>query len=347
MNAKASIAVFTVLLGCMLNNVFLEYIVKLDPGAGHLITFLQFAFIAIHGFIFTSKFGQLVPKVPFKEYMTLVAFFFVTSVVNNWAFAFNIPVPLHFIFRAGSLIANLIMSVLILKKSYTWDKYLSVLMITAGIIICTFYSSKDVEICHDCDIKGNIAANIGFENEAVDASKFFWWVVGILLLTSSLLLSARMGIYQETLYKKYGKHPEEALYYTHLYSLPGFLLYSGSIWNHSIVASNSDPYQIPFTSIVISVIWLYLILNVLTQYLCISSVYVLTAECTSLTVTLVITLRKFLSLVFSIVYFQNPFTTAHWIGTALVFGGTLIFTEVPKRILESRKQVKESIKKAN
>ncbi|PSN38402.1 UDP-xylose and UDP-N-acetylglucosamine transporter [Blattella germanica] len=62
--------------------------------------------------------------------------------------------------------------------------------------------------------------------------------------------------------------------------------------------------------------------------LCINSVYVLTSECTSLTVTLVVTLRKFVSLLFSIMYFKNDFTIYHWIGTILVFGGTLIFTEV-------------------
>lgn len=39
-------------------------------------------------------------------------------------------------------------------------------------------------------------------------------MVGILLLTGALLLSARMGIYQETLYKVHGKHPEESLYYS-------------------------------------------------------------------------------------------------------------------------------------
>jgi solute carrier family 35 (UDP-xylose/UDP-N-acetylglucosamine transporter), member B4 len=30
----------------------------------------------------------------------------------------------------------------------------------------------------------------------------------------------------------------------------------------------------------------------------------------------------------SIVYFQNPFTVTHWIGTILVFFGTLLFAEV-------------------
>lgn len=75
----------------------------MDPGSGHLITFCQFLFIAVHGFIFTSKFGTVKPKIPLKDYLILVSMFFLTSVVNNWAFNFNIPVPLHMIFRAVSI----------------------------------------------------------------------------------------------------------------------------------------------------------------------------------------------------------------------------------------------------
>lgn len=36
---------------------------------------------------------------------------------------------------------------------------------------------------------------------------------GIGMLTFALLMSARMGIFQETLYKQYGKHSKEALFY--------------------------------------------------------------------------------------------------------------------------------------
>lgn len=41
----------------------------------------------------------------------------------------------------GSLIANMIMGIWMLKKQYTLSKYLSVGMITLGIIICTLLSS--------------------------------------------------------------------------------------------------------------------------------------------------------------------------------------------------------------
>ena len=56
--------------------------------------------------------------------------------------------------------------------------------------------------------------------------------------------------------------------------------------------------------------------------------FILTTECTSLSVTLVVTLRKFLSLLVSIAYFDNTFTPSHWLGTALIFTGTLLFADV-------------------
>ncbi len=59
------------------------------------------------------------------------------------------------------------------------------------------------------------------------------------------------------------------------------------------------------------------------------SVLVLMTECTSLTVTLVLTIRKFISLVFSIYYFNNPFTLYHWSATFMVFAGSLLFMDLP------------------
>lgn len=289
-----------------------------------MITFLQFVFIAVHGFIVTSKLGTVKPRIGLKDYGILVSMFFVVSVCNNYAFDFNIPMPLHMIFRAGSLIANMIMGIIILKKQYNFSKYLSVLMISTGIVVCTIVSGSDVK---STQVKPT-AQESAF-------SVFFWWTLGITLLTVALFISARMGIYQEVLYKRYGKYPDEALYYTHLLPLPGFLILYKNIWDHTLIATNSEPYTIPIAHIDVPIMWLYLIGNILTQYLCISSVYVLTTECASLTVTLVVTLRKFVSLLFSIVYFRNPFTIYHWIGTILVFTGTIIFTEVVPRMRAS------------
>ncbi|CAH1724485.1 UDP-xylose and UDP-N-acetylglucosamine transporter [Aphis gossypii] len=314
------VAIGSTFFGCMSNVVFLELLVKEDPGIGNLITFSQFFLIALHGFIFTAKCGTKKPSISVKGYMILVAMFFVTNVLNNYAFDLNIAMPLHMIFRAGSLIANMVMGVIILKKKYTLDKFISVGMITAGITICTIVSGQDVKktVVH------------GVVQNTSELEDFFWWCLGIACLTIALFISARMGIYQETLYKQHGKHPQEALFYTHLIPLPWFLCLYSNLKEHTLMAFESEP--LPYIGFGIPGTIVYLIGNVFTQYICISSVYFLTTECSSLTVTLVITLRKFASLLFSILYFSNPFTLYHWIGTLLVFIGTIIFTEIPQKV---------------
>lgn len=83
--------------------------------------------------------------------------------------------------------------------------------------------------------------------------------------------------------------------------------------------------------------FLYFVFCIL-RYICIRSVYVLTSEFPSLTVTLVVTLRKFISLLISIWYFRNPFTLMHWAGTAMVFSGTLLFSEVHMQIFALTKK---------
>ena len=80
--------------------------------------------------------------------------------------------------------------------------------------------------------------------------------------------------------------------------------------------------------------WLYIAGNCLTQYVCIRGVFILTTECPSLVVTLVITLRKFVSLLFSIFYFQNPFTLYHWVATVMVFLGTALFTGILDPVMQ-------------
>ncbi|XP_074488499.1 UDP-xylose and UDP-N-acetylglucosamine transporter [Sebastes fasciatus] len=309
-------AMVLVFVGCCSNVVSLELLVRQFPGCGNIVTFAQFVFIALEGFIFETNFGRKKPAIPLSNYVIMVTMFFTVSVINNYALNFNIAMPLHMIFRSGSLIANMILGIIILKKRYSFSKYLSIALISAGIFICTIMSAKQVNV-----------ANEGSEEEGFHA--FMHWLIGIAMLTFALLMSARMGIFQETLYKQYGKkHSKEALFYNHCLPLPGFLLLSTDIYNHGVYFSQSTPTVVPVVGLTMPIMWLYLLINVITQYVCIRGVFILTTECASLTVTLVVTLRKFLSLIISIMYFQNPFTVWHWVGTAVVFLGTLLYTEV-------------------
>ncbi|KAM8751247.1 UDP-xylose and UDP-N-acetylglucosamine transporter [Acanthopagrus schlegelii] len=308
-------AIGLVFVGCCSNVVSLELLVREFPGCGNIVTFAQFLFIALEGFIFEANFGRKKPAIPVRNYVIMVTMFFTVSVINNYALNFNIAMPLHMIFRSGSLIANMVLGVIILKKRYSASKYLSIALVSAGIFICTVMSARQVNV-----------ANEGSEEQGFHA--VMHWLIGIGMLTFALLMSARMGIFQETLYKQYGKHSKEALFYNHCLPLPGFLLLSTNIYSHAVYFSQSTPVVVPETGLTVPIMWVYLLVNVITQYVCIRGVFILTTECASLTVTLVVTLRKFLSLIFSILYFQNPFTAWHWVGTAVVFLGTLLYTEV-------------------
>ncbi|XP_054712120.1 nucleotide sugar transporter SLC35B4-like [Uloborus diversus] len=244
--------------------------------------------------------------------------FFAVSVANNWALNFNIPMPLHMIFKSGSLVTSMFMGRFLLKKKYAFIKYFSVLMVSCGIFLATWASYR---IKAETNSEINTPKNQSF--------------IGIALMSFALILSAGLGIYQETLFKKYGKHPKEALFYSHALPLPGFLLLIGDIYPQLHLFSKSGIIELFLFNI--PLLWLYLIGNVITQYICVRSVFTIAAKYSSLTVTMIITFRKFVSLIFSIIYFQNPFTNLHWFATFLVFAGTLLFTDLKNLRSQTKK----------
>lgn len=156
-----------------------------------------------------------------------------------------------------------------------------------------------------------------------------WWSVGIFLLAVALFISQQAWEFTKKLFSK-RKASKRGFIFTHALPLPGFLLLSQNILQHASIAIQTEPQSIFGFDVPSQIV--YLIGNVFTQYMCISSVYILTTECPSLTVTLVVTLRKFASLIFLIFYFKNSFTLHHWTGTALVLIRTLIFSRVFEEI---------------
>lgn len=117
----------------------------------------------------------------------------------------------------------------------------------------------------------------------------------------------------------------------HALLLPSFLFLSPNIRRTINHFSESAPIAfLPFEAYPLALpkLWVFLFVNVLSCYCCSKSVFLLNGLCTSLTITLLITLRKFFSLILSIQIFKNVFTLQHWLGTVLVFGGTLIFAEI-------------------
>ena len=81
--------------------VYLSHLRRQDPGVGITITFAQFLFVATEGLLVAGSL-KYPPKIPLKEYGWLVMLFFVVSVISNYAFSLDVPMPLVLILKSVS-----------------------------------------------------------------------------------------------------------------------------------------------------------------------------------------------------------------------------------------------------
>jgi solute carrier family 35 (UDP-xylose/UDP-N-acetylglucosamine transporter), member B4 len=347
-NIEVIYAIATIFVGCILNNWFLELIVKNDSSAGSLLTLSQFLLIIVDGLVkhverdATSgrlqlkarRIGLLCePGLPwyrsYRTYGCLGLIFFAVSVLNNEVFRFHIAMPLHMIFRSCSLVTNIAAGALIFRKRYRPSQILSALFVSAGICVATVATASQVKNENEQE-NGDGDLSLAASNE-----RWEWWLVGIALLVVTSVLSSVLGLVQEATYTRYGKASDEGKFYTHLITLPFFLARMPDMiatLGRWMTCADADQWMAPLgvlgiasSSFQVPVNVVYLIGNVATQYVCISGVFWLLSITDSLTTTLTLSVRKFVSLIISIIYFHNPFTASHCIGALLVAFGTFLY----------------------
>lgn len=88
-------------------------------------------------------------------------------------------------------------------------------------------------------------------------------------------------------------------------------------------------------------IWLFVILNIISQFYCTHSVHKLATKETTVTVTFILTLRKFLSLLISSILFKNNLTIFHIVGTVLVAVGTYVYFDYFSNVKQRPVSLKE------
>ena len=213
----------------------------------------------------------------------------------------------------------MLVGVAYLKREYKMIQILSVVMVTLGIFLAAYASTPDA--------KKDTNLELVSSDQAV--TDFGVWCVGIAMLVFALVMSAFMGAMQENTYNELQINKSEVpwqenLFYTHLLSIPVFLFTAPDILNHIHIFNTCKPMWTPLLGDLPSP-WFYLGLNVVTQYICIRGVYMLVAETDALTCTLLLNIRKLMSLVLSIYVFQHPFTLLHTIGVALVVLGSFFY----------------------
>ena len=145
-----------------------------------------------------------------------------------------------------------------------------------------------------------------------------------------------MGLYTEETYRQYGPHWKENLFYSHLLALPLFIPFLPAMYRqftrladspplglppdeHQRLASLSSNLQKRLSSAQIPSQLAYMAINVLTQYACIRGVNLLASASSALTVTIVLNVRKLVSLLLSIWLFGNRLSPGTMLGAFIVF----------------------------
>ncbi|CAF9904167.1 MAG: golgi uridine diphosphate-N- acetylglucosamine transporter [Alectoria fallacina] len=265
--------------------------------------------------------------------------------LNNFAFGYNISVPVHIILRSGGSVMTMLVGY-VWGKRYTSMQIFSVTMLTAGI---------GVAAMADAQAKGKMKST---SSTKIDPE----FITGLMILAVAQLLSAIMGIYSELTYSEYGRHWHENLFYQHSLSIPMFypffpslleqlkkLVYSEpiqlspSLYQFLHTKSNSTfgsgDLQLPPMALSPSVFQVALpkhvfnlIVNAGTQFACIRGVNALSARTSALGVSIALNVRKLVSLCVSLWLFGNKLPPGVLLGAVIVFGSTSIWAWEGQRI---------------
>ncbi|RDA85054.1 hypothetical protein CP533_0897 [Ophiocordyceps camponoti-saundersi (nom. inval.)] len=314
-------AAFSLIFGGCCSNVYaLEAIIRFGWWFAHLqlgtlLTFMQFLFVAITSYI--AQFDKNRPplylaqtKVPFRYWVVNIILFFSINVLNNHAFSYSISVPLHIILRSGGSITTMLAGYFYGKR-YSRVQALAVTLLSLGIALAAW--SDDVAKSDQVD-------------HTRPTSDF-----GLFILFVAQLLSAALGLHTEKIYELYGPQWRENLFYSHLLSLPLFSPFVPSMARVLGRMAASEKIAIPAPFLAAGMAGLpiqlaYLATNVITQFACIRGVNLLAANASALTVTIVLSVRKLVSLIVSIWLFGNTLPKGTLVGAVIVFSSGALYS---------------------
>lgn len=318
---------------------------KQEPNSGLLITLFQFVFTCLstlhYQFDPNGRYFVRSSPVPFRKWCISAALFFTVNMMNNWAFAFNISVPVHIILRSFGSVTTMAAG-WFRGKRYTRLQVFSVAILTLGVMVSAWADAQSKG-------KNMETSSTDIRNASFEA--------GLLVLLIAQLLSAYMGAYVEDIYRDHGKDWQANLFYSHLLSIPLFAGFGPVLTEQFTRLQASQSFELPpkvaaglphilnkaFATTSQHVI--YLTANAVTQLLCITGVNILSANTSAVTVTIVLNIRKLVSFLLSIWIFGNQMSGLMKIGAAMVFGaGALYGWETSYKIPQKRKMEAEKDK---
>lgn len=215
--------------------------------------------------------------------------------------------PMQVIFKSAKPISVMFINLFMCKR-YTIQRYLFVLLIVVGVVLFKIFESKEKH-----------------SDKKDDDHMKQWYGIGV--LTFSLAMDGLLGAIEDRVRKEYRPSPHQMMV-----SICGW----GSAALLIAAAATTEIVEVfKFASRHPSVIWQLGVLG-----LCGATgqlfIFTMIACFGALSCSVTTTVRKFISVIFSIIFFGNPSTPLQWVATVIVFGALLADAFFGKR--SSKKQ---------
>lgn len=232
-----------------------------------------------------------------------------------------ISYPMEVIFRSTKPIAIMLAGLFVCKQ-YSIQKYLFVLMIVVGVVVFKLFEYKEDKS----------------ENDVKSINTTKWeQLIGMGLLIFSLCMDGALGVIQDRIRKVYSPTPRQMLL-----SMSACI----STFTVILITINGELLQVfEFARRYPNVIWHLIALSIAGA---IGQIFIFTMVLWfgPLTTSITSTVRKFFSIIFSILFFQNPSTPIQWIGAVLVFSALIADTVFGKRKhkVTNKEELDENVK---
>lgn len=309
--------------GCCSNVYTFERLIKINSKTTTLLTLCQYIFIFSISIIYlifnkywlNNNNNNYKTKFYLPKYFIPVLFQTLTSHMSNYVFQLGFTIPTHIIIRSMSTTITMILGLLIWKKSYNrkksynWKKIIGSIMVVIGNILFTF----DLE-------------NIKFGNIKLNNNDSY---LGILILIFADLINSIVMLYKENIYQNnekgnnHNKNLEwkSALFYYNFYAIIFYIPFSFSIKNEfNLFMKNLNDNNDNYSEILQIILW-----NLITQLSCILGVNILVFKISALSMSVIMLLRRFISLFLSIYIFNKNINILGYFSIGIVILGTFIY----------------------
>lgn len=220
-------------------------------------------------------------------------------VISNLALRW-VTYPLQMIFRSASPISVMVSGLLICKR-YPIQRYFFVIIIVFGVAVFNIFESDENKKIQKVD---------KIEENPTEANNYR--LFGILLLICGLMLDGILGAIRDKMRAVHAPTARQFMAKTNGYSAVVLII--------AIVITGEMKHLLPFAARHPEVLWhiaVFAGVSVIGQFF----IFIMIASFGALACSITSTVRKFFSILFSIVFFGNPSTPLQWLGTTLVFAG--------------------------